>query len=448
MVVKKVAAKTTNAAKKAAAAKAVEAAGAVTIIYVHGIGNKPPASVLKAQWDQALFEFDLGERSRLAYWVDRDRYPKPIEAVSSGGDYSDANEEAPQGEMSARAVREPWRPTAEFDRLDAEIVDIALDDDGENASVKQLNRLRNIARTMLGESKLADDAKYKQKESQLHGAAGSDVRRIQAQRYGVAAVQAKIFGFLPRPIRQWMTRRVTQMFLRDVNDLFIDKAKGDRMRESMRERLRGRAGPIVVVSHSQGTMIAYTVLMEKEFADLDIRLFVTMGSPLGITEVQDFIKEVPGCNPLRVPANVRKWVNVNDPLDPVALDKGLAGEFKPNGKIKVEDTTTFNPDSPRHPHSATGYLALECVRQPVREAVDTSLFQPVARFKMAKDVVRAFADSASAERHRILVQLEDFATSKLNREDALTAIYKTLGAADARSAQRKAIDPEELHRYV
>lgn len=447
---RKKAASATDAAPsaKAAAAKAVEAAGAVTIVYVHGIGNKPPASVLKAQWDQALFEFDLGERSRLAYWVDRDRYPKPVEALSSGGDYSDANEEAPQGEVSARAVREPWRPSAELAQINAEIVDIALNEDGENASAKQVTRLRNIAATILGESKLADDAKYKPKEAQLHGAAGGDVRRIQAQRYGVAAVQAKIFGFLPRPVRQWMTRRMTQMFLRDVNDLFIDKTKGDRMRESLRERLRGRAGPIVVVSHSQGTMIAYTVLMEKEFADLDVRLFVTMGSPLGITEVQDFIKEVPGCNPLRVPPNVRRWVNVNDPLDPIALDKGLANEFKANGTIKVEDTTTFNPDSPRHPHSATGYLALECVRQPVRESVDTSLFQPVARFKMAKDVVRAFADSASQERHRILVQLEDFATSALNREDALNAIYKTLGAEDENSAQREAIEPEELHRYV
>jgi hypothetical protein len=52
-----------KAAKRAAAPDASietkietsESAGATTIVYVHGIGNKPPASVLKAQWDQALF---------------------------------------------------------------------------------------------------------------------------------------------------------------------------------------------------------------------------------------------------------------------------------------------------------------------------------------------------------------------------------------------------------
>ncbi|MGV3710759.1 MAG: S8 family serine peptidase [Gemmatimonas sp.] len=428
--------------------------GAVTVIYVHGIGNKPIASVLKAQWDQALFEFDLGERSRLAYWVDRERYPKPIESVSSGGDYSDANEEAPQGEFSARAVREPWNANKELAALNLQIDELAMDEDGNPASAKHVARLRKLAESILSEGKMSSDQAYNAAEDKLNGDDGADIRRIQAQRYGVAAVQAKIFGFLPRPLRQWMTRRMTQMLLRDVNDLFVDKVKGDRMREALRERLRdhaqpGGSGPVVVIAHSQGTMISYGVLMEKEFADLDVRLFVTMGSPLGITEVQDFIRELPNCRNLQVPPNVRRWVNVSDPLDPVALDKNLSNEFKASARgVKIENHTKFNPDSPRHPHSATGYLALENVRQPVRESVDTSLFQPVARFKMAKDVVRSFADSRSQERHRILVQLEDFATSEMTRDDALKTIYQKLKAADPDSPQRRAIDPEELHRYV
>ena len=48
-----------------------------TILYVHGIGNKPIESVLKCQWDQALFGYDLGACSRLAYWVNREYYPSP-----------------------------------------------------------------------------------------------------------------------------------------------------------------------------------------------------------------------------------------------------------------------------------------------------------------------------------------------------------------------------------
>src|SRR5687767_12372258 len=57
-----------------------------TIIYVHGIGNKPSPEVLKCQWDHALFRFDLGERSRLAYWVNRALYPEPIVASCETAD--------------------------------------------------------------------------------------------------------------------------------------------------------------------------------------------------------------------------------------------------------------------------------------------------------------------------------------------------------------------------
>src|SRR5688500_8662500 len=57
-----------------------------TIIYVHGIGNKPEQSILKCQWDRALFGFDLGERSRLAYWVSREYYPQPEAGTCKSGD--------------------------------------------------------------------------------------------------------------------------------------------------------------------------------------------------------------------------------------------------------------------------------------------------------------------------------------------------------------------------
>ena len=48
-----------------------------TVVYVHGINNKPVASVLKCQWDSALFGAAMGDRTRMAYWVNRTRYPVP-----------------------------------------------------------------------------------------------------------------------------------------------------------------------------------------------------------------------------------------------------------------------------------------------------------------------------------------------------------------------------------
>jgi pimeloyl-ACP methyl ester carboxylesterase len=430
--------------------EAAESAGATTIVYVHGIGNKPPASVLKGQWDHALFEFDLGERSRMAYWVDRERYPVPINDVRLGGDYADGSENAPTGEVSARTIRADWNPREELTRIqESEIAELVGPDAAATADTRDAARLTAIAGKMLGETALANEARFAGFAAELRGEKGEHVRRIQAQRYGAAALQAKIFNFLPKPMRQWLTRNVTKMLLRDVNDLFIDKTKGARMLDSLRERLRSGNGPFVVVAHSQGSMIAYCVLMEPEFAQKDVALLVTIGSPLGITEVQDYIKELTGQRRLAVPPNVRQWINVCDPLDPVALDKDLSAEFGPSAKgVKIRNHVKFNPDSPRHPHSGTGYLSLEEVRQPVRQAVNTALFQPVAAFKMAKDVVRALADGAPDERHRILVQLQDFAMTAQDRAASLKQIYELLGAKEESSPARDALQPEELQRYV
>src|SRR5262245_58941654 len=65
-----------------------------TVIYVHGIGNKAPASVLKCQWDMALFDNVLGDRSRMAYWVNREYYPLPLDETCATGDLVDTGERA------------------------------------------------------------------------------------------------------------------------------------------------------------------------------------------------------------------------------------------------------------------------------------------------------------------------------------------------------------------
>ena len=72
---------TKAAGKKTALAKAARGAGPraarataapadSVVVYVHGIGAKPPKPELKLQWDLALFGRDLGDRSRMAYWAD------------------------------------------------------------------------------------------------------------------------------------------------------------------------------------------------------------------------------------------------------------------------------------------------------------------------------------------------------------------------------------------
>ena len=65
---------TEKTTRKAASSLATPAR---TVVYCHGIGNKSEESALRSDWDHALFGYDQGERTRMAYWVDRARYPKP-----------------------------------------------------------------------------------------------------------------------------------------------------------------------------------------------------------------------------------------------------------------------------------------------------------------------------------------------------------------------------------
>ena len=91
--------------------KSLEMSAAKIIIYVHGLANKPEEHVLKAQWDRALFGFDLGERSRMAYWVNRNRHGPPL------GDTEDPDELAamePRGGFAAASVRQRGDPSEDL----------------------------------------------------------------------------------------------------------------------------------------------------------------------------------------------------------------------------------------------------------------------------------------------------------------------------------------------
>jgi subtilisin family serine protease len=401
--------------RPAAAARAVvaavaqaAAAGAKTIIYVHGIGNKPIASVLKCQWDHALFGFDLGERSRLAYWVNRTTYPNPEPGRCESGDLVDDT----AGPVTAAGFSIAAAGTA------------AAGDGIARITQKQAEQatLRAIAAKLTKASEAA-----------------------RPRRPGALGVDAKLTP-LPEDARVAVTHRLTDIFLRDVHEFFFVPQRRKLMEESVLERIRPGGGPFVVIGHSQGSMIAYKVLAELRQADADVPLFVTIGSPLGLTEVQDVLKRLLGRKELAVPACVKSWLNVADLLDPVALDKRLRSEFKPTNGVRVEDELEFNKDSPRHPHSGSGYLATRPVRKSVKAVVDTSLFQPVAPFAIARDAALEFENAAATERREVLIELVDV-TSK--SPDSLDEIReRTIAAIHRVSRDRDALNIERMQRFV
>lgn len=379
------------------------------VIYVHGIGNKPMASILKCQWDTALFGFDLGDRSRLAYWVNRERYPNPEPGTCTTGDLTDCEDSTLPLQTKALGVDDK-------DWLEAEIT--ALTSSKEEGVL-----LRKLAADMA-------------KSGALSGS-------MSAQQ-----VDAKILP-LPATIRSWITRRTTKAFLKDVYDLFFVLERRQVMLQAVSERLVAGSGPFVVVAHSQGSMIAYLALSMLKSSEAKIPLLVTIGSPLGVTEVQDQLKNLLGTKKLAVPAVIDRWVNVADRFDPVALDANISNDFAPAGAIRIEDFRVTNPDGPQHPHSATGYLRTDPVRKNVREVVDVALFQPVADFIVARDITRALEDGAPEDRHEVLIELSELRGKRQTLNEIRGEIVKAIAAImEKRNRSEDDYAIEELERFV
>jgi hypothetical protein len=106
--------------------------------------------------------------------------------------------------------------------------------------------------------------------------------------------------------------------------------------------------PLIVVSHSLGTIVSYSLL--REFSERgkprQCPLFVTLGSPLGIDSVRrGFTK------PRIRPDHVKRWVNGADPSDFVALRSALTPDNFGTGIENYSDI-----DNGEDSHSIVGYL--------------------------------------------------------------------------------------------
>ena len=85
-----------------------------------------------------------------------------------------------------------------------------------------------------------------------------------------------------------------------------------------------RYRPDVVVAHSLGSVVAYESLWA--YQDRDVPLLVTLGSPLAMPRV--VLERLQPCGETARPPRVRRWVNLADVADIVALPtSGLGTRF-------------------------------------------------------------------------------------------------------------------------
>jgi hypothetical protein len=159
-------------------------------------------------------------------------------------------------------------------------------------------------------------------------------------------------------------RRVVGAFASDVVD-YLWGGFAEAMRAPVRAAFLAGPPPEIVVCHSLGTIITYDVLSEPAFANLKIPLLVTLGSPLGIDNVQKKLRNGAG-KPNPVPKSVTAWTNFNDRFDPVAIEQTLRDEFKPPLNLP-RDVSVNNPA--RNNHDLSGYLPIPLVRTAITTAV-------------------------------------------------------------------------------
>ncbi|NTW63872.1 MAG: alpha/beta hydrolase [Chlorobiaceae bacterium] len=120
--------------------------------------------------------------------------------------------------------------------------------------------------------------------------------------------------------------------------------------------------PAIVVSHSLGTIVAYSIL--REFAGngrpRKSPLFVTLGSPLGIKSIRNGFPK-----PRIKPENVLRWVNGADPEDFVALRAELTNDNFGPGIENYPDIENGKED----PHSITAYLRDPRIVKAIAESI-------------------------------------------------------------------------------
>jgi hypothetical protein len=309
------------------------------VTFIHGIGNKIEAGALELSWVDALRDGggpDLpaeGVSTSLCYWADV-LYAEPLSPTQAA---AEANDDVDL--MAVEVVAEPWfqkLPPAE----QKEVLDLA-------AEVGAISWITDGG------------------EGGADSAAPVDSSDPEARKVDFERVP------LPGPIK----KMVMEDFLRDVHHYLWNAEFTPRSGEryAVRTEIRRRAvdtltaaaaaePPHVVVAHSLGSVVAYDVLQNVARTPA-VDGLLTVGSPLGLDEVQDRLD--PGWSRWDgFPAGrVRdRWVNVYDRLDPVCgFDPVLANDFRRAGQRAVIDVHEANWG--RWRHSIGKYLRRPLLRE-------------------------------------------------------------------------------------
>lgn len=214
------------------------------------------------------------------------------------------------------------------------------------------------------DARVIRDARF-QLDAVIQGRQAQGVRDIGRRLIGVTTTMLRLPGV--RQAAQWMNGSALLFQLAQVGRYLDRRAKKAELGAAIRGRVLDcldPARPLVVVSHSLGTVVAYEALHEYEGT---VPLWVTLGSPLALgTVVLDRL--VP--RPARCPENVTSWLNFWDRDDIVVGRPHLAEWIRPS-RSGVKAVTERVDSRGLWTHTATKYLEHGTVARPVIEALQS-----------------------------------------------------------------------------
>ena len=147
---------------------------------------------------------------------------------------------------------------------------------------------------------------------------------------------------------------------KDVYRYLYDPVVGGDIDEGVLKAIKPDV-PTVVVAHSLGTVVGYRLLTaEGVKRKWRVPLFVTLGSPLGVTAIHEALM------PVRHPECVDAWYNAMDTRDVVSLYPLNEARFKVDPAIE-NNTSVRNETSNRH--GISGYLSDKTVARRIYDAL-------------------------------------------------------------------------------
>ena len=326
-----------------------------TILFVHGAGDQKPKKELKKDLDDALFPGDPKPTTAIAYYSDicwpheeggleaigaapTSKVADAIESMSTAGASPAA---------SARQVLESIQPAAGAGADGGLEALPPAGGAGKGASADATRPLDAGALELLNV--------FLQGADQAANAAGPVA--VGPDEEGLEAIHIG----LPDELFKLAAGKAGV----DVVRYLYQAQWTVPMRKRVRDAVADAPDPLIVVAHSLGTIITYDVLSADEFKARDIRLLVTAGSPLGISNVMTRLRD--GQGPGTIPAEIESWSNFCDRLDPVAiLGQSLGDKFPPFDFVH-DVSHVDNPAA--NNHDLTGYLGLSLIRETVQRAL-------------------------------------------------------------------------------